>query len=135
MWASGSKASGGISAASQTIVRTTGGGMDWDETGLIKDGAYHDLDVSGIVPAGTIQVQFRLRLYDASRAYLVFYMKKKGEGNGSIVVSAFAYTIGLQYDYSFWLSVDADRIVEYNAQAGAWSMIELVIKAWTVAAT
>ena len=135
MWASGSKASGGISAASQTIVRTTGSGMDWDETGLIKDGAFHDLDLSGIVPAGTIQVQFRLRLYNASGAYRLLYMKKKGEANGSIVVGCFAYTAGLEYDFSFWLSVDADRIVEYNAQAVTWSMIELVIKAWTVAAT
>ena len=135
MWASGVKASSGIAAASLNVVRTTGSGNDWEEGALTTDGTYRDLDLSSIVPAGTTQVQLRVRLYNASLAYHVVYFRKKGETNGSVVVGCFTYDAGKEYDHTFWLSVDGDRKIQYSAQSATWDMLEIVVKAWMVAAS
>lgn len=102
---------------------------DWTEATLTKDGAWHDLDCSAIVPAGAKAILFGMSLQN-DRVGQVFSMRKKTNFN--------AINVFMQRTQVSWTFIDEDgvvpcdnnRFVQYNADTLGWANIKLAVKGW-----
>lgn len=127
MWASGGKVSGGIASASQHVYRAGFAGYDFSLGDFTVDSAWHDWDLSGIVPAGTTVVHCRARLYTGASLSLVFQCRKNGETDGNAMSRLFTHPLNQDWDYDFWVNVDGDRVAEYFVQTGGWNNLDIII--------
>lgn len=103
---------------------------DYDKTSWTRDNAWHDWDLSAIVPAGAKAVLLRIYGYDESVGQYIFFRKN---GNANAANTAAAYTQGINYAFAHDLVVacDTDRIIEYLAST-AWNTAfpKAVVRGW-----
>ncbi|MFA5763644.1 MAG: hypothetical protein WC915_02440 [archaeon] len=117
----------------------TGGYVDrgdpsnWDftTTDFIADSAWHDLDLSAIVPAGAKAVSIKLYV-DKTVANRVVSLRKKGNTNtiAGITINTQSASFGI-YGNGI-VGCDSDQVVEYYAQSGAWPTFNLVVTGWFI---
>lgn len=100
------------------------GGYDFNQ-----DGDWHELDLSGIIPAGAKGVCFWFDGYsDTVESHVMFRPKGWTHlGNGS---DAIAQVAGVLIRYEFTLGLGADRIIEYAFHTSDWEWLGLVVKNW-----
>lgn len=93
------------------------------------DGAWHDLDLSAIVPAGAKGVAMSVILVNAAVFKNVMFRKK---GNANIwnrsLVTIQVATIPISDDIE--VPIDTDRKCEYNFVAGGWVAAFVTVKNW-----
>jgi len=101
---------------------------DFGSATLTEDSAWHDLDLSGIVPVGTKAVQILIYCYDTS-AGKSFEIRQKGVTNDidrvpvfSIVSSAVVLQMGI-------VSVDSNRLCQYYVTSGM-DAEGLIVQGW-----
>lgn len=103
---------------------------DLTQATMTMDGAFHDWDISGIVPAGTTMVLVGARIADTTVGRFV-YVQYKGflEGvNTSLLVNA--VTNKTAYN-EFIVPVDPDVLkLEYMTYPAAIDVISFYIKGW-----
>jgi len=107
--------------------------FDWEETGskavLNTDANWHDLDLSGIVPAGATFVLLRIRVVDDAVSS-VFNVKKKGNANALTGGSIRTQVVDIPVEFDIPVAVDADRKIEYLATNTAFTFIRITVKGW-----
>jgi len=96
---------------------------------LTIDGAWHDWDVSTIVPAGAKAVLLIGHLEGNAIDWKINFRKK---GNSNEINHADMETIraNVTRHRSVIVSVDVDRIIEYNADNQAWTELNLSVRGW-----
>jgi len=106
---------------------------DYDviKTGFTIDADWHSLDLSAIVPAGTVLIHCRLRLYAGTEYYCMKWRKNGNSQLGNAFI-AYTHTSGGDWDYDFWLACDENRCVEYLLQDVVWTNIDFVVRGWIV---
>jgi hypothetical protein len=108
---------------------------DFTETSFTQDGNWHDLDLSGILPAGTKMFWARVVLKVASgAASRNFYLRKNGNTGTSDVhaITTQIDNVQIQADVGP-VGVDSSYIVEYQAtnESGfTWSDMQLIVQAY-----
>jgi len=103
---------------------------DFDQTDLTQDGAWHDLDLSSIVPVGVKVVSVNFQLSDtAAGSYMIF--RKNGNSNsvtrtviGTQVANVVTYSDGI-------VACDSGRVIEYLVSQ-AISSITITVKGWWI---
>lgn len=91
--------------------------------------AWHDLDLSGIIPADAKGVCVRLNLKaNVTNAYIFF--RKKGNVNDINMSILRTQVVNLSIDNDTVISLDENRIVEYKASNVNWVVIDFVVKNW-----
>ncbi len=95
------------------------------------DGTWRDLDISGIVPAGAMLVNFRVAIRD-DVIDNIFALRTNGQSNGINISVGRIMIADLDHEYSFWVVPDASRVIEYNASNVAWLKINLNIRGWII---
>jgi hypothetical protein len=110
------------------VERSIGTSGDFDvATQLTDDNAYHDLDLSTIVPSGAKAVILEIQLY-ANTVGAYFYFRKNGNSNeGRIVVRYVSSGYG-NYDMVI-VPVDSNRIIEYKLSADT-SVGSVTVSGW-----
>ena len=104
--------------------------IDYDEDDFTFDSGWHDLDVSGIVPANATFVYMQAR-HKHTAAANWFKLRKNGNSN-SINIKQLNTLVGNQDHYSdFWIECDANRVIEYQGGAKP-TILELTIKSWFI---
>lgn len=102
---------------------------DWELGDFVADGTWRDLDLSAIVPANAKGVIFFAAVRNAAIGKN-FQLRKKGNVNERVVALA-RTQVGAQFVYEdLTTACDDDRIIQYNATAGVWQNLFLVVKAW-----
>lgn len=103
--------------------------VDFIKTDLTRDGAWHDLDLSSIVPAGAKAVLLRTRLKSANPGDAIRY-RENGNVNDinacgceSLRANVLRTRLGL-------VAVDVNRVIEYNADNIAWTDLDIVVRGW-----
>jgi len=129
MNASGGKTGGG----DVTVYRGNVTEADWEAADLTIDDAYHDLDLSSVVPVGTTHVQMVVQGLSADIT-MAFQLKEKDSTNAVVARNMNIRVTVKPYMRETWLAVNADRIVEYNSTVGTWLMLRLTVTAWKVPA-
>lgn len=104
---------------------------DFTETTLTQDEAYHDLDLSAIVPVGTacVLVQFRIEHDDIAK---FMKLKKKGYLTDYNAFVFSTIVAGVEHRGDCIVNCSKDRKLEYWLSTPAWSTIRLIINGWWV---
>lgn len=95
---------------------------------LTDDGAWHDLDLSAIVPVGYRMVLLRF-IGGSTRSGAQFYVRKNGATNNINADSV--ETNGVEaIRCSFLVACDANRVIEYWATEDGWTVMALTVAAY-----
>jgi len=134
MWASGVKASGGVSNGSLWVDRGSFIGQDWIQTALTLDDAAHDLDLSGIVPVGTTWVQVKAHIsYTTPNKFL--FLRTKDYNMTETGMRLYTQEASTPISDRIWLALGADRLLTYTLSAVGNESVALAVLAWIVPAT
>jgi len=124
-WSRGAVANGGISYVDRGSAAT----VDFTTSDFTKDGNYHDLDLSALVPVG------------ATFAYLS--VTAQPDAGGAVIIQAKGYAghynaIRLngqsgQTDNAIgFVKLDENRLIEYYVGPIAWSVIDVTVCGWII---
>jgi len=103
--------------------------MDYVKTDLTIDGAWHDLNLSAIVPAGAKAVLLRTSLQSGAATDKIRY-RKNGNTNEINACGCESLRANVARTRLGVTAIDANRVIEYNADNIAWTTLELVVRGW-----
>ncbi len=96
---------------------------------LTIDGAWHDWDVSSIVPAGTKAVLLIGHLEGNAVDWKINF-RKKGQSNEINHSDMETIRANITRHRSSIVAVDANRVLEYNADNQVWTTLSLAVRGW-----
>lgn len=102
---------------------------DFTQATLTADDAWHDLDLSGIVPAGAVAVYLKFVII-ASSVNRYVLLRKKGNVNeyaAPTVRSVFANGIN---DASLIVALDTNQFCQYKLSNIVWTVIAVSVLGW-----
>lgn len=102
---------------------------DWTTGDFTKDGSWHDLDCSSIVPADAKVIVFRLLLNTSAVADYSFSMRKKGK-TGLADFQVFTHVAGRNQAAIARIPCSTDRIVQYLASNTTWTTLSVAVIGW-----
>jgi len=105
--------------------------FDFQLSGMTIDGAYHDMDLSGISGAGRRLVHIRVSV-SVSTPSLAFNFRTKGNSSVRNTFQRSNMGTGVLYRYDGWVYTDANGEIEYNFNTGTYVAIEVLVRGWLV---
>lgn len=102
---------------------------DFSLVQLITDGAWHDLDLSGIVPVGTKFVDISTIMQQALPDATLIY-RAKGNTNQQNSLRQQTQASGILISIRGFVLVDTNRVIEYWASNVTWSVMNTTICGW-----
>lgn len=105
--------------------------FDFTVIGFTCDGAWHDMNLSTIVPAGATLVAMRLLIKDDVVGSRITF-RRRGDTNEYNVSDFFILTANQSQGHDMIVRCDGDRRIQYKASAVAWISISLCVKGWWV---
>jgi len=102
---------------------------DYAKEDLTIDGAWHDLDLSHLVPSGAKAVLLIGHVEGNAIDWKINFRKK---GNTNEINHADMETIraNVTRHRSLIVQVDTDRIIQYNADNQAWANLDIAVRGW-----
>lgn len=116
----------------QFVDRGDPAAYDWTEADLTLNGNWHDLDCSGVAPAGATAILFNAIIEDDA-ANSVFKMRENGASNEINAGAVRTQVADLPNDKTFIIACNYAQIVEYWATNVTWTSIDLVVSGWWTA--
>ena len=105
---------------------------DFGTGSFTVDGAYHDLDLSSIIPAGTVLALASVLLKNSSAGKQITF-RQKGFTNEVNISRRYSFLAAVAQGYDLWLRPDVNGIIEYKVQdSGIWNTISLSVRGWLV---
>lgn len=103
----------------------------WDFTDftLVRDGAWHELDLSGIVPAGAAAVHFRFQCVSPSVGPLILF-RRVGQVKDFNEDFFKCYVAGIVTTRSCTVALDSNRHIEYKIASVEIAGTGLVVRGW-----
>jgi hypothetical protein len=99
--------------------------------GLVADGAWHDLDLSPIVPAGASHVQLAVTIQATTAIGAPgLWLRKNGNTGGYNVAALRVQTANQSIDGRHLLLCDAGRVIEYFLTDTSWSGVTITVCGW-----
>lgn len=104
---------------------------DYVKGDLTIDGAWHDMDLSAIAPAGAKAVLICGEVEGAGTDWEIRFRKN---GNTNEINSCDMETIraNVERHRSMIVACDTNRVIEYKVDNQAWTTINLVIRGWWI---
>jgi hypothetical protein len=124
-----------LSVAGTFVHRGDPSVTDWNETGskavLNTNGAWHDLDLSSIVPTGALAVLFSMTIKDDT-ADAMFALRKKGQTYTIITTKIRTQVANIEFNGLILCACDTNRVVEYVGDNLAFTQIALSVAGWWI---
>ena len=98
---------------------------------FILDGAWHDLNLGSIVPAGAVAVLLELRINNSGAGRHAMF-RKKGNTNNYNVAKWYTQAGGKIVSGDIWSFCDTNRVIQYQFYTGGWSLIGLTVRGWII---
>ena len=96
---------------------------------VVVDGAFHEWDLSGIVPPGITAVLIRVQIFNAGASCAVLFRKKGHVNNWNLARVDAAINAAGTADR--WVACDSDRKIEYLVgNVGAYGILSFLICGW-----
>lgn len=105
---------------------------DFSVNDFTKDGSYHDLDLSGIVPAGAVAVALSVLLLNVNPNQYVSW-RRNGNVNAHNRSQIRTQAANVYIGADIIVFCDAGRVVEYNFNSSSGWTIYVVVKGWWTA--
>lgn len=102
---------------------------DFIANDLTKDDAWHDLDLSGIVPSGSTAVLINLQA-KSNGAGNYFQLRTNGNSNSRNVSYITTPVAVVANGFDCIVPVDSTRIIEYLLSVATWFTASLTVKGW-----
>lgn len=102
---------------------------DWVIGDLVVGGAWHDLDLSAIVPENAKAVLIRLR-YRGAIIGVESNLRANGKANAFNVVRFDSQIANLAEEYNVVVQCDPNRLIEYHIGVPAIDRFQIVIMGW-----
>jgi hypothetical protein len=129
MWASGKKVVGG--AAGGTFVdRGDPAAVDFNAGSLTEDSAWHDLDLSSIVPVGAKAVLLRVGIAHGESIAKTFYIRENGNSNMGNVFTILTNVVGTWIYGDCIVALDSNRKAEYKFDSGGTWYSAVTVGGW-----
>lgn len=104
---------------------------DFDLTDLTTDGAWHDLDLSSVAPAGALAVILFTQVKDdATNSYLMF--RKNGNSNEYNVSATRTLLADVYIGHQHTVFLDSSRVIEYKATSTTFTEIYIIVCGWII---
>ena len=102
---------------------------DFSAADFTKDGVWHTLDLSGIVPEGTASVHLRIVISSNLAGNAVSLRKK---GNTQLVNMAVVAipAANITYYQDRYVACDSNRQIEYFVPDAYWPIINISVRGW-----
>lgn len=104
-------------------------GNDFATHNFTQDNTWHELDLSGIVPADAKGVVVSLLLLNAGVGRY-FALRQHGNVNSWNVSGNTIQVANIFYRTDATCPVDGDRHIDYFASAAGWTIINMTVKGW-----
>lgn len=105
----------------------------WDYTlnDFTRDAAWHDLDLSGIVPAGAKAIAVFMKI-KSNVVGSNLRLRTNGNVNTSNLTELKTQVANVIISFDVVTIPDGNRVVEYYASLAVWTDISLIVKGWWV---
>lgn len=115
----------------QTSFVDRGDNANWDFTTLdfTTDFAWHELDLSGIVPEGASAVLLRV-VGQAAAVSALFLIQTAGNVNNRNLFEIGTQVAGVFFASEAIIPLTADRKIEYLATNVAWALMGINVNGW-----
>jgi hypothetical protein len=121
----------GLTGAINYVDRGDAQSYDFAGGSFTKDGAWHEISLASIVPAGAKAVFVAMEAYD-NQVGLYYRLRAKGyTGTYNIVQLAIQVANQPIYQQGF-IPVGSDRVIEYYFSGETWDFILLNIRGWLI---
>ena len=122
---------GGAAQGNSYVDRGDVAAPDFAVGDLTTDGAYHDMDLSSIVPAGAVAVHIRVDCTDDSVAS-TFNLRENGNSNSINVFQVICRIANVTVSQDGIVTCDSSRVIEYFATNTVWTSLNVTVKGWWV---
>lgn len=102
---------------------------DFTEPNFTQDFAWHDLDLSGIVPDGAQGVLLGINVASLTVAKLIEF-RKDGNSNTFNVSSIITQVASTAITADLSCPISSDRKLEYRVHTVLWHILNLTVKGW-----
>lgn len=102
---------------------------DFAKEALVIDGAWHDLDLSTIVPKTARAVLLKTRLKSANPGDRVRY-RRDGNTNEINTCSCEALRANITQRRMSVVAITSAQVIEYNADDIAWAELDISVRGW-----
>lgn len=96
---------------------------------LTQDNAWHDWDLSAIVPAGAKGVTIRLVVFPLIVGRAV-QLRPNGNVNVRVMSEVISQVAGIGASIDGVCAIDNNRVIEYKLAAGGFGVVNMTIKNW-----
>jgi hypothetical protein len=104
---------------------------DFNQGDLTTDGAWHDLDLSGIIDEGAVLVHMTISIVDnAANLYIKF--RKNGNSNATNIALMHNPVANIQLDGDILVACDEDGVIEYQCSNTSFTAIVIRVRGWWV---
>jgi len=105
--------------------------VDYDKTvgDFVKDAAWHDWDLSAIVPSGARAVLIRL-VGEASSAGTCMRLRKDGNAYSTNSAYLYASAANITYGGDYIVPCSAGRVIEYYVANANWTALNALVAGW-----
>lgn len=104
-------------------------GYDFDIADFTKDGEWHDLDLSNIIPPNAVAAFIKVYT-QAPSAGRWMYLKRKGDAYDYNSFAQFTQAANISIMSEGFVFLNAERIIQYKIPNVTWTAIYLVVRGW-----
>ena len=104
-------------------------GWDLDHTGMVADSAWHDWDLSAIVPDGAVAVLLGVHIANTSATQSLMF-RKNGNVNNFNIAEARTQVATVYNDTDVIVACDQNRVIEYWLALGGTWLVYLTVRGW-----
>jgi len=121
----------GLSGKSLYVDRVDPASDDFTLGDLTTDGAWHELDLGGIVPVGAHAVNMIVSVSD-NLANQAFTLRKNGNINSKNRLKVNTQVSNIPQYAVGMVACDNNRKIEYTAANTTWGVIRIVVGGWLI---
>lgn len=111
------------------IYRGDPANVDYTQATLTQDGAWHDLNLSALVPEHAKAVDVSILFINTANAK-VGWFKRKGQANDRNASVISSHSPNQPQAQDLTIALDTNRTCEYKFDADGWTYIALTVKGW-----
>lgn len=103
--------------------------VDFDKDDLTQNNAWHDLDLSGIIPSNATAVLLTIEI-DSVFTQKKLWIRKNGNANTINKSQILTAVANGNRGADFTVPVGTDGIIEYLTSVPPWTRLDITVKGW-----
>lgn len=103
--------------------------VDFNAGDFTQDFAWHELDLSGIIPANAKAVLIGITMINTATGRPLLF-RSTGNSNVSNISSQYSQVAGINISCDMVIPINTAQKIDYLAHPAGWTSIEFIVKGW-----